>query len=44
MKSLACFVAVAMLALPAVGATQGTKKQPGKAALTKAMYMVSGLH
>lgn len=44
MRSFACFAAAAMLALPAAGGAQGTKKQPGKPALTKATYMVSGMH
>lgn len=44
MRSFVCFAVVAMLALPAAGGAQGTKKQPGKTVLTKATYMVSGMH
>jgi len=44
MRSFSCFAAVVFLALATRGDAQGTKKQPSKASITKAMYLVTGMH
>ena len=44
MKSLVCFATVGIVALAANGYAQESKKPPDKAEITKAMYMVTGLH
>ncbi len=44
MRSLLCFATMGIVALAATGYGQDAKKKPAKAEITKAMYMVQGLH
>ncbi|MBX9628848.1 MAG: heavy-metal-associated domain-containing protein [Gemmataceae bacterium] len=44
MRSLLCFAAVGVVAFAPTGYAEDPKKQPEKAEVTKATYMVSGLH
>ena len=44
MRSLFCFAALGIVALAATGNTQEPKKEPAKAEITKAAYLVKGMH
>ena len=44
MKALLCFATLGIVALAANGYAQEPAKKPDKAEITKALYMVTGLH